>query len=182
MAWTLDLLRLLNDSGVRYVLIGGLAGIAHGSTRRTEDIDVCAPLDDDNISRILAAYRAINPRHRMRPDLPPLSDDPANIRGFKNLYLVTDLGSIDFLGDLPGVGDFQTVMTHTIELDLQGVRCQVLTLDALIAAKKAARRRKDVYDLAEYEVIRQRLADRSINTRTEQRPNDRSKPDNKDSS
>lgn len=157
MAWTLDLLKKLNDHEVRYVLVGGLAGIAHGLTRQTQDIDVCAPLDERNVSRILSAYSGIHPRFRMRPDRPPLPGDPAKLRGFKNLNLVTDLGTIDFLGELPGIGDFEVVVRHSIELDLQGMPCRVLDLDTLIAAKEAARRRKDLYDLAELEAIRKRL-------------------------
>jgi predicted nucleotidyltransferase len=159
MAWTLDLLKRLNDHGVRYVLIGGVAGIAHGLTRQTRDIDVCAPLDEENVSRILAAYRDIHPRHRMHPDRPAVSDDPHNLRGFKNLYLLTDLGPIDFLSELEGTGDFDELLRHTVELQLHGVLCRVLDLDTLIQLKRATGRRKDLYDLAELEVIRTRLRD-----------------------
>ena len=129
MAWTLDLLTRLTEHGVRYVVIGGVAGAAHGAARITEDVDVCAPMDVENISRILAAYRDIHPRHRMRPDLPPLPDDPARLKGFKNLYLVTDLGRIEFLGELPGVGSFDDLATHTIEMDFGPIRCRVLDLE-----------------------------------------------------
>ena len=51
------LLKRLTDNQVEYVLIGGYAAIAHGSSLVTKDVDVCAPLTEPNISRIL------DPRH-----------------------------------------------------------------------------------------------------------------------
>jgi hypothetical protein len=50
-----DLVRLcraLNDAGARYVLIGGFAVIAHGSTRFTKDIDLLVDDSPDNIARV----------------------------------------------------------------------------------------------------------------------------------
>jgi predicted nucleotidyltransferase len=65
MATTLQLMQLLrrlNDAGVDFVVIGGVAAIAHGSARMTLDLDVCARFDQPNISRILDALRGIRPR------------------------------------------------------------------------------------------------------------------------
>jgi hypothetical protein len=43
--------RALNEAGVRYVLIGGLAVIAHRATRFTKDIDLLVDDDADNVGR-----------------------------------------------------------------------------------------------------------------------------------
>src|SRR5690349_14298239 len=101
-----QILKRLSDNGVEYVLIGGMAAVVHGSSVGTQDVDVLAPMTDENLCRIHAALKQINPRFRMRPDNMPLWDDPERLRGIKNLNLATDLGVIDVLGELTGVGSF----------------------------------------------------------------------------
>jgi hypothetical protein len=67
MAWTPDLLRRLNDHGVNYIVIGGVAAIAHGSARITEDLDVGASLSRENAVRIVTSLSDLNPRWHTRP-------------------------------------------------------------------------------------------------------------------
>jgi hypothetical protein len=59
------------------------------------------------------------------------------LEGFKNLYLVTDLGQLDVLSEIAGVGGHSEVEQHTIQVDLEDIQCRVLDLDTLIAAKRA---------------------------------------------
>src|SRR5271156_3145508 len=109
----IDLLKRLNDNGVEYVVIGGVAAIMHGSPRTTLDVDVCASLIEPNLSRILSMLRGINPRFRMRPDKLPVPDDPERLRGFNNLCLDTDLGTIDFLTEVSGVGAYPDALRES---------------------------------------------------------------------
>ena len=157
MASTLDLLKRLTVHDVEFVVVGGMAGVAHGSSLVTQDLDVCAALSQQNLSRILSALGELNPRWRMRPDRPSLPKDSAKLAGVKNLYILTDLGQIDVLSEITGVGDFAEVARQSINLDLGGVTCRVLSLDALIAAKKALARPRDLYAAAELEAIRRRV-------------------------
>jgi hypothetical protein len=62
MAATLELLRRLHDAGVEFIIIGGVAAIAHGSAVVTEDVDLCAPLTRENAVRIITALQGLNPR------------------------------------------------------------------------------------------------------------------------
>jgi predicted nucleotidyltransferase len=152
----MDLLKRLNDAGVEFVVIGGVAAIAHGSARVTADLDVCAPLKEPNISRILDALRGIRPRHRMRPDKPPLPDDPARFKDFKNLNVLTELGIIDILSEVNGVGAFDQVVHHSMVTEMGDMRIRILDLDALIAAKQAANRPKDRVAVTELKIIREK--------------------------
>jgi predicted nucleotidyltransferase len=68
---------------------------------------------------------------------------------------VTDLGDLDVMDRVTGVGAYPAVRAASVEVDLTGVRARVLTLDALIAAKRAAGRRKDRLDLLELEALRE---------------------------
>ena len=160
MASTLDLLKRLDDHQVKYVLVGGMACVVHGSQVVTQDVDICAPLTQDNLSRLIVALAGSHPRFRMTPDLRPLPDDAEKLAGFKNLCLVTDLGQLDVLSEITGVGDHSEVERHTIVVDLQGIQCRVLDLDTLITAKKAMTSPKDRQAVIELEAIRERLRSR----------------------
>lgn len=158
MPWNPEVLRRLVNHDVRFVVVGGVAAFRHGSARITEDVDVCAPLDHENAVRIIQAFADAHPRWRVRPDLPVITPDSANLYGLKNMYLRTDLGQLDVLGELPGIGTYEEVLARTVEGDYGGgVRCRVLDLDSLIAAKRTAGREKDKPAIRELEVIRDTL-------------------------
>jgi hypothetical protein len=157
MASTLDLLKLLNDHRVRFVLVGGMAAVIHGSQTVTQDVDICAPLTLGNLSGLLRALAGTHPRFRTTRDLHPLPEEPDNLVGFRNLYLITDLGQLDILSEIAGVGEYSKVEQHTILVDLEGTPCRVLDLDTLITAKKAMKSPKDRQVVFELEAIRERL-------------------------
>src|SRR3954463_9691760 len=112
-----SLLRRLNDHGVQFVVIDGVAARLRGSVLTTMDVDVCVALEDENLFRIHAAMQGINPRFRMRPERMPLWEDPKRLVGMKNINLVTDLGQIDLLGEVTGVGTYEQVVSGSSELD-----------------------------------------------------------------
>ena len=155
MGWRVELLKQLVEHDVRFVVVGGVAAIAHGSARVTEDLDICAPLNHENAVKIIRALSHANPRWRMRPDLPGVTPDHPQLKGLKNMYPATDLGQLDVLGELMGVGGFVEAEGESEETTIAGVRCRVLNLDRLIEAKRAAGRPKDRVALRELEVIRE---------------------------
>ena len=87
---------------------------------------------------------------------PRLPDDPARLKGFSNLYLTTDLGQLDILDEIPAVGGYTEVAQHTVTVDVGGVSCRVLDIDALIQAKRALGRPRDVQAATELDAIRDR--------------------------
>jgi predicted nucleotidyltransferase len=157
MAWSYELLRLLSEHGVDFVIIGGVAAVTHGSARMTEDLDISAPLDHQSAVKIIETLAGVHPRWRMRPGSPIIRPDSPNLRGLKSLYLRTDLGQLDVLGDLPGVCTFAELADKTVLMDFRGLRCRVLDLPTLIAAKRFAGRGKDKSSLRELEIIQQKL-------------------------
>ena len=157
MGTTLDILRRLSEHGVEFAIVGGLAGVAHGSSLVTEDLEVCVPLTLENVSRILAALADLNPRWRMPPSHPPVLPDASKLAGFKNLYILSDWGQVDFLSDITGIGDYAEASRRSVTLDIAGRPCRVLSLDAFIEAKRAMGRPKDIQAAIELEAIRERL-------------------------
>jgi hypothetical protein len=137
-----ELTRRLISSQVEFVLVGGFAAVAHGVTLVTRDVDICCRFSEANLMRIEKAFDGLHPAHRTRPDL-PLELTPEQCASLKNLYLKTDLGIIDCLGEVLGVGNFEAVLKNSIEVELPYGKCRVLDLDALIRAKEAMNRDHD---------------------------------------
>ena len=73
----------------------------------------------------------------------PLDLTPEQCASLKNLYLKTDLGIVDCLGEVLGIGDFEAVFKHSVEVELPYGKCRVLEIDALICAKEAMNRDHD---------------------------------------
>jgi tellurite resistance protein len=74
-----------------------------------------------------------------------------------NFTLTIDLGSIDLIGEVPGLGRYDEVLAHAERMRLFSRQFPVLSLDALITAKKATGRAKDMIAAQELEAIRERL-------------------------
>jgi hypothetical protein len=137
-----ELTRRLIEAHVEFVLVDGFAAVAHGVTLVTRDGDVCCRLGGTNLLRIQKAFADLHPVHRSRPDL-PLALTPEQCDSLRNLYLKTDLGIVDCLGHVLGVGDYDEVIKHSIEVELPCGTCRILDIDALILAKEAMNRDHD---------------------------------------
>jgi hypothetical protein len=70
-----ELLRRLTDHQVRFSVIGGVALIARGVNRSTDDLDIAYARDRENLARLAAALAPIHPRLRgVPPGLPFVLD------------------------------------------------------------------------------------------------------------
>ena len=58
----------------------------------------------------------------------------------QNLYLKTDLGIVDCLSNVLGLGDFDSVLKGSIELELPFGHCRILDIESLIQAKETMNR------------------------------------------
>ena len=151
------LLGLLLDAGVDFIVIGGVAGVAHGAARNTQDIDIVYDRAPENLARLVAALRPHHPYLRGAPPGLPFLWDEKTLKSGLNFTLVTDLGPIDLLGEVTGGGTYRDLAPHAIELEVFGRRCRCLGLEKLIAVKRAAGRPKDFEAIAELEVILEEL-------------------------
>jgi hypothetical protein len=173
----LMILKRLIDQRVELVIVGGMAAMCHGSLIVTQDIDFCVPFDVPTMSRIIAALGAIKPTFRMRPDRMPMYDDPDRLARLNLLAIETELGVVDFLKEVSGVGAFAEVAAQSEPIEVaEGIICRVLTLDALIDAKRAAGRPKDRVAVTQLEALRQKFHHRQLNL-----PFDEPKPKKPDS-
>ena len=147
------LLRILTESNVEFIIVGGAAATVHGSARLTVDLDIVYGRSRENIERIVKALQPINPYLRgVSPGLPFRWDVPTIERGL-NFTLTTTFGSLDVLGEIVGGGGYDQLLPETIEVEIAGNTCRCLNLERLIKVKRAAGRPKDLEVIAELERI-----------------------------
>jgi hypothetical protein len=141
----------LVDSGVDFVVIGGWAAIIHGSSHMTEDLDICFSRRSANLRKLADAFAPFHPRLRdFPPELPFIWDD-ATLRNGTVFTLTTDVGVIDLLAEVAGVGDFDEVKAHSVQVYAFDTQVLALDLPSLIRSKRAVGRAKDVQMLPELE-------------------------------
>jgi len=149
------LLEVLVDADVAFIVVGGLAATIHGSSRLTQDVDVVYERSDSNLARLTRALAPFSPYLRGAPPGLPFTWAAATLRHGLNFTLTTAIGSIDLLGEIPGGGTYGDLMPHSVEVALFGQQCRAIDLPALIRAKRAAGRPKDLETIAELEALRE---------------------------
>jgi hypothetical protein len=156
------LLEPLVRHGVDFVLIGGMAGIAHGSNYPSFDLDIVYSRGRANIGRLVMALTELGVRLRGAPSDPPFVLDQRTIENGANFTFVTPHGDLDVLGDVAGLKSFGELVSDAEEKEIAGLPVKVASIDHLIAMKRAASRPKDKLMVEEYIVLadeQKKLAD-----------------------
>jgi len=126
------------------VVVGGFAGVLHGSALVTRDLDICAVLTSENVERLREALKDLNPRRRMTPQRLSFLRIPAPGESVNNLYLQTDWGAVDILSSISGLGDFDVIKANSETFEVAGRTCRLISLPDLIRAKEAMGRERDI--------------------------------------
>ena len=141
------LLTRLKASGLELVVIGGVCAVYHGAALATFDLDICCRFNEDNVKKIESAVRDLHPVHYLTANKLPLEMTRTVFGDLKNLYLQTDLGKLDCLGEVSGIGGYDEALKRSVLAEFPYGHFRFLNLDALIASKQAAGREKDLYAL-----------------------------------
>jgi hypothetical protein len=143
----------LVSGGVEFIIVGGAAATAHGSSRLTNDLDIVYSRGDINIERLVKVLRPLQPRLRGAPEDLPFRLDEETVRRGLNFTLTTLVGALDLLGEITLGGGFDQLLPDSIKLYVFGHECLCLGLKRLIEVKRAAARPKDFEAIAELQVI-----------------------------
>ncbi len=146
-------LSVLRDAEVEFVIIGGVAGSAHGSPSVTYDLDICYERSPANLHRLSKALAPYHPRLRGAPEGVPFRFDAPTLKHGLNFTLTTDLGDLDLFGEVAGIGKYADARALSVALRVFGRSCRVLSLEALIRSKRASGRAKDLMVLPELEAM-----------------------------
>lgn len=154
------IIEALNRAGVRYLVVGGLAVVAHGHVRFTADIDLILDFDDDNLQRAMEAFVGLGYEPRAPVALHEFAD--AEIRqawiddkGMTVFSLFSDdhpLTEVDlFVADPIG---FNEAYGRRVALAVApGIHATFVALDDLLRMKRSAGRPQDLSDVERLEEL-----------------------------
>ena len=147
----------LKDHQVDFVIIGANAAIAHGAPIGTIDLDICYRRTKANVTRLVEALLPFNPRLRGVTEDLPFHFKAETVERGCNFTFATDVGDIDILGHVTGLGGFDPISARAVSVRMFGCDVLVMALDDVIKSKKAAGRVKDKAQLPVLEeTLRQR--------------------------
>lgn len=137
------LVRLLVESDVDFVIVGGTAAVLRGAPIQTFDLDIVHRRSEANVRRLLEVLASIDAHARARPT-PKVAPTEAHLMGDGHVLLSTELGPLDVLCTLEQGVAYEEIIADSPELDIAGMRVPVLSLERLIRSKRAAGRPKDL--------------------------------------
>jgi hypothetical protein len=134
------ILEILEQHGVEYVVVGGVAAVLQGAPLTTFDIDALVRVDRSNVARLAEALTMLEARYREHATLRPT---PADLEAGGHLLLMTNCGPLDVLGFIGGGKRFEDVAESADKMTIGDLLVRVLSLESLIEEKKALGRDKD---------------------------------------
>ncbi len=136
-----ELLQLLNEFEVQYLIVGGFAVMKYGEPRYTKDLDVWVHNSPQNALRVVAALKKFGA---------PLEHDGVSPDTFTGKQVVYQIGiapvRIDILTEITGV-QFPDAWRKRVASTFFGVPVNFISLDDLVANKQALGRGSDLRDL-----------------------------------
>lgn len=141
---------------VDFVVIGGMAGILHGSAYPSYDLDIAYARDDANLDRLASALVELGARLRVAgaPADVPFILDAKTLKAGAHSTFVTPYGSIDILADADGAPPYDELKRAAGEpKPLEGVLVHAASLDHMIAMKERTGRTKDKLMASEYRAL-----------------------------
>lgn len=144
-----EMLSVLAEGGVRFILIGGMAAVLHGDVGVTVDIDVVPERTDENLERLADALRRLGARIRTESEPEGLAFDCSaeffgNIPPDAIVNMTTDAGDLDVTFCPSGTSGFSDLKRDAIEIEAADrLHILVASLADVVRSKEAAGREKD---------------------------------------
>jgi hypothetical protein len=157
-----EMFACLDRHGVRYVLIGGLAAVLHGSPLQTLDVDICPDREGGNLERLADALREMDARLRTADaeNGVPFPREAAFLANQQLLNLVTRYGDLDLAFEPAGTLGFGELASRAEPVTIQGTAIQLARLEDVIRSKEAANRPKDLRALPLLRLLLQEIEKR----------------------
>jgi hypothetical protein len=154
--WTAALLAL-SDGGVRFVVIGAVAGRILGSPSLTRDLDICHARERDNLEALAEVLLGIHARLRGVKEDVPFRLDARTLALGDSFTFVTDLGDLDVLATPSGTQGYHDLVRDAGRIQVDGRTVLVASIDDLIRMKLAAGRPKDLIEVEVLGALREEL-------------------------
>jgi hypothetical protein len=152
-------LRVLQQHGVNFIVVGGMAATALGSPSITFDLDICYERSPSNHARLAEALRELHASLRGAPAGLPFLLDGRTITNGDSFTFDTDVGPLDCLGTPAGTKGYADLLCNASEVDFpDGLVVRVAALDDLLRMKRAAGRAKDRIQVEILEALKEERA------------------------
>lgn len=138
----LEILKVLSEYKVDFIIVGGVCGVLHGAPVSTFDLDLVHSRSRENLCRLMAALEVLEACYRgregerLKPGIDHLSSPGHQL-------LLTNYGPLDLLGTIGTGYDYADLLDNTVELEIEGAHLRMLDLDSLIRIKKETIADKD---------------------------------------
>lgn len=135
----------LLEHRVRFVLIGGLAALAHGSPFPTEDVDVTPERSAENLAKLSAALKELGARIRTDAVEGGLAfdHDAESLAAAGVWNLTTQHGDLDLSFVPDGTQGYPDLVRGARDTEIFGVVVPIASLEDIVRSKQAANRPKD---------------------------------------
>jgi predicted nucleotidyltransferase len=141
-----DMLSCLLEERVSFLLVGAYAVAVYGHPRATKDMDIFVRAEQDNASKLMRAL------HRFGAPLTDVTE-----RDFRSEGTVFQIGTnprrIDILTRISGI-DFERAYAKKNDVEIEGLKVPVISLEDLIANKRASGRTQDLADVEKLEALK----------------------------
>jgi hypothetical protein len=144
----------LNDAGVDYVIVGGIAVVLHGVDRLTADLDVVLDLQRDAALKAMKSLEQLGYRPRPPVRMEEFAE-PERRQQWMETRNMQVFSLWDPHGELPVLDlfvsyplDFQGLLEHSVEVDVGGLKTRIASIGHLIEMKSGTNRDKDEQDIA----------------------------------
>lgn len=147
------LLKFLINSPLHFVIIGGFAAVLHGSNHTTRDLDICILFSKEEWDNLKEVLKPIHPKIRSSQEKISLFESDLDYSKIESLHLETDLGLLDLVSKVPGIGNYFDVVKNADEIEIYKKPCFVISINDLIKSKKILGRHRDLVVVEELEAI-----------------------------
>lgn len=149
------LFHALDDAGVDFVVVGGLAANVRGSERVTKDIDIVYRTEANNVRKLCAVINANQPRMLIlgKPEGSPVTLTPDLLKRHPLLQLSTNFGEVDLLSSIAGFKSYRAIKNASEPVNIDGQSIPMLTREGVIKSKRAMKRPKDIDDIKQLEAV-----------------------------
>lgn len=154
-----DLIKMLVEAKVKFVLVGGLAVALQGYQRATLDVDVVLAMDDENLQRFLTVAKVAG----LRPTMPVQLDSLAQPALIEQWYRERGMLAFSVRGPqtvaavldilVRPVIPFADLLCDAVKIDVGAISVPVASIEHLIALKTNTGRSKDLIDIEELRKI-----------------------------
>ncbi len=151
----------LNKSGVKYLVIGGIAVNLHGYDRLTGDIDIMMSFSPENVDKFVSFAENLGFKSKTPVSIKDLADgdkrrmwiEEKNAKVFtiynpKNMLESIDVMIMEYI-------DFEKAFKKAVFAQAGDLKIPLVSIDDLIKLKEIAGRERDISDIRALQVIKE---------------------------